>query len=157
MQSCVQIEFPLHGLDSCLCPKASGILTWPWRNFLTRFMQWPHAHFSAMSMRVCILDYYLFKVCIFAITCSFGVVHLFQVFPSRTKLASFFLSELTQTSQHCTILSFISLPCLWPEGHFYYISTIATHKISKKRKKRRKSNTYTILIKKKCLANSSAH
>ena len=52
-ESCVQIEFPLSNLEACLYPKASGILTCPWKNFLC-LMQWPHAcAASAILMQVC--------------------------------------------------------------------------------------------------------
>lgn len=42
-ENCAQIEFPLSNLEGCLYPKASGILTCPWKNFLACPVQWPHA------------------------------------------------------------------------------------------------------------------
>lgn len=56
MENCVQIEFPLSNLGACLYPKASGILTCPWKYFLAFLMQWPHASSSVrlMQVRTCV-------------------------------------------------------------------------------------------------------
>lgn len=122
MQSCVQIEFPLHGLDSCLCPKASGILTWPWRNFLTCFM---HILVPCQCEYVYLITTYLkfvFLPLLVLLSCIF--VSSFP-FKDKVSICLFVRIDPNQPTLHYSVVHFSAMSMTWRAFllNLYYSNT----------------------------------
>lgn len=127
MQSCVQIEFPLHGLDSCLCPKASGILTLNLEGISWHASCSDHMHIlvPCQCEYVYLITTYLkfvFLPLLVLLSCIFV-----SSFPFKDKVSIFLFVRIdpNQPTLHYSVVHFSAMSMTWRAFllNLYYSNT----------------------------------